>query len=48
MSLDDHLEFRLLKYFLAVVEVGSFTAAATRLYVSQSTIRTQIGKHEDV
>lgn len=48
MSLDDHLEFRLLKYFLAVVEAGSFTAAATRLYVSQSTISTQIGKLEDI
>ncbi len=48
MSLDDYLEFRLLKYFLAVVEAGSFTAAATRLYVSQSTISTQIGKLEDI
>lgn len=48
MSLDDHLEFRLLKYFLAVVEAGTFTAAATRLYVSQSTISTQIGKLEDI
>lgn len=48
MSLDDYLEFRLLKYFFTVVEAGSFTAAATRLYVSQSTISTQIGKLEDI
>lgn len=48
MSLDDYLEFRLLKYFLTVVEAGSFTAAAARLYVSQSTISTQIGKLEDI
>lgn len=48
MSLDDYLEFRLLKYFLAVVEAGGFSAAAARLYVSQSTISTQIGKLEDM
>lgn len=48
MSLDDYLEFRLLKYFLAVVEAGGFSAAAARLYISQSTISTQIGKLEDM
>lgn len=48
MSLDDYVEFRLLKYFLAVVEAGGFSAAGARLYVSQSTISTQIGKLEDM
>jgi DNA-binding transcriptional LysR family regulator len=48
MSLDDHLEFRLLKYFLAVVEAGTFTAAAAKLHVAQSAISTQIGKLEDI
>lgn len=48
MGLDEYLEFRLLKYFLAVVEAGGFSAAASRLYVSQSTISTQIGKLEDM
>lgn len=48
MSLDDHLEFRLLKYFLAIVEAGTFTAAAARLHVAQSALSTQIGTLEDI
>ncbi|MBT9329517.1 LysR family transcriptional regulator [Paracidobacterium acidisoli] len=47
-NIDDHLEFRLLKYFLAVVEAGTFTAAAAKLHVAQSAISTQIGKLEDM
>ncbi|WP_263358669.1 LysR family transcriptional regulator [Acidicapsa ligni] len=48
MSIDDHLEFRLLKYFVAVVEVGTFTAAAARLHVAQSAVSTQIRALEDI
>lgn len=44
----DHLEFRLLKYIVAVADAGSFTAAAQRVHVSQSTLSTQIGALEDV
>ena len=48
MSIDDHLDFRLLKYIVAIAEAGTFTAAALRLHVSQSTLSTQIGTLEDV
>jgi DNA-binding transcriptional LysR family regulator len=48
MSIEDHLEFRLLKYFVAVVEAGTFTAAAARLHVAQSAISTQIRALEDI
>jgi DNA-binding transcriptional LysR family regulator len=48
MSIDDHLEFRLLKYFVAVVEAGTFTAAAARLHVAQSAVSTQIRALEDI
>ncbi len=48
MSIEDHLEFRLLKYFVAVVEAGTFTAAAALLHVSQSAISTQIRALEDI
>jgi DNA-binding transcriptional LysR family regulator len=48
MSIDDHLEFRLLKYFVAVVEAGTFTAAAVRLHVAQSAVSTQIRALEDI
>jgi DNA-binding transcriptional LysR family regulator len=48
MSIDDHLEFRLLKYIVAIAEAGTFTAAAARLHVSQSALSTQIRTLEDV
>ncbi|MGW2376266.1 LysR family transcriptional regulator [Kitasatospora sp. NPDC001683] len=35
-----------LRYFVAVVDEGSFTAAANRLHVSQSGISTQVAKLE--
>ena len=44
----EHLEFRLLKYIVAVADAGSFTAAAARVHVAQSSLSTQIGQLEDV
>ncbi|MER6300932.1 LysR family transcriptional regulator [Kitasatospora sp. NPDC001539] len=40
------MEMHQLRYFAAVVDEGSFTAAAGRLHVSQSGISTQIAKLE--
>ncbi len=40
------LEFYQLKYFLAVVETGSFTKAAERVYVTQPTLSAGIKKLE--
>ncbi|MFJ2193278.1 LysR family transcriptional regulator [Kitasatospora sp. NPDC087861] len=40
------MEMHQLRYFAAVVDEGSFTAAATRLHVSQSGISTQVAKLE--
>ena len=48
MSDYDQLEFRHLKYIQAVAEEGSFTAASSRVNISQSTISTQIKQLEDV
>ena len=31
----EHLEFRLLKYIVAIADVGSFTAAAAKLHLAQ-------------
>jgi len=44
----EHLEFRLLKYIVAIADAGGFTAAAAKLHLSQSSLSTQIGQLEDV
>lgn len=48
MTVCDHLEFRHLKYIIAVAESGSFTAAALKIHVAQSAISRQIGEIEDI
>ena len=48
MSVYDHLEFRHLRYIIAVAETGSFTAAAQSVHVAQSAISRQIGEIEDI
>jgi DNA-binding transcriptional LysR family regulator len=48
MSVYEHLEFRLLKYIVGVAESRTFTAAASRLNVSQSTLSTQIKGLEEI
>ncbi|MFD7450069.1 LysR family transcriptional regulator [Kitasatospora sp. NPDC059827] len=40
------MEMHQLRYFAAVVDEGSFTAAAARLHVSQSGVSTQVAKLE--
>ena len=47
MSDSEHLDFRLLKYIVAIAEAGTFTAAASRLHVSQPALSTQIRTLED-
>ncbi len=48
MSVYDHLEYRHLKYVVAVAETGSMSAAAARLHVSLSAISEQISGIEEI
>lgn len=48
MSIYDHLEFRHLRYIIAVAEEGSFTKAAERVHVVQSNLSKQISEIEDL
>ncbi len=41
------IEIRLLKYFIAIVEEGSFSKAAERLHITQPTLSRQINDLED-
>jgi DNA-binding transcriptional LysR family regulator len=47
MSVYDHLEFKHLKYIVAIAEEGTFTAAAARLPLAQSALSRQISEMED-
>ena len=44
----DRLNFRQLEIFVAVVDAGSFTAAADRLYLAQSTVSDNIRALEEL
>ena len=48
MSVYDHLEFRHLKYIVAIADAGTFTGAAARLPVAQSALSRQIAEIEDI
>ena len=41
------MELRHLRYFTAVAELGSFSAAARQLHVAQSSVSEQIADLED-
>ena len=47
MSIYDHLEFKHLKYIVAIAENGTFTAAATKLPLAQSALSRSIADLED-
>ena len=40
------MELKQIRYFLAIVEVGSFSVAADELYISQSSLSKQISALE--
>ena len=40
--MSDHLEFRLLKYIVAVTETANFTRASERLFLAQPTLSQQV------
>jgi DNA-binding transcriptional LysR family regulator len=48
MSIYDHLEFRHLKYIVAVAEQGTFTAGALSVPVAQSALSRQIADIEQI
>jgi DNA-binding transcriptional LysR family regulator len=48
MSIYDHLEFRHLKYIVAVAEQGTFTAASLSVPVAQSALSRQIADIEEI
>ncbi len=48
MSVYDHLEFRHLKFIIAIAVEGSFTKAAERLHVVQSNLSKQILELEEL
>jgi DNA-binding transcriptional LysR family regulator len=45
--MSDSLEFRLLRYILAVAETLNFTRAAERLYLAQPSLSRQIRDLEE-
>src|SRR4051812_10958554 len=45
--MSDFLEFRLLKYIVAVAETSNFTRAAERLFLAQPSLSKQIRALED-
>jgi DNA-binding transcriptional LysR family regulator len=47
MSIYDHLEFKHLKYIVAIAEEGTFTAAALRIPLAQSALSRRIAEMED-
>jgi DNA-binding transcriptional LysR family regulator len=48
VSIYDHLEFRHLKYIIAIADERTFTAAASRVHVAQSALSTQIKQLEEI
>lgn len=48
MSIYDHLEFRHLKYIIAIADEGSFTRAVDRVHVVQSNLSKQVCELEEL
>jgi DNA-binding transcriptional LysR family regulator len=47
MNMSDAIEFRHLKYIVAVAETGNFSRAAERVFVSQPSLSKQIKEIEE-